>query len=307
MTEVRIEEGASLPHHSFSRAGIDPAPSTNRPYDAYVYQIAPPAIGDCWNVLLSVPAYVGLFRIFVFRQVSLRYRQSILGIFWIVLQPLATTMIVLFMFQIIGANTSQNLPAGVFLFLGIMTWQFFSRGVQDGTMSLHVNSYILTKIYFPRIILPASGVLTAWFEFAVTFSLLLGICLVQGVPISSRIVLVPVFAVIISLAALAVSLWLAPINALKRDITFILPFLLQFGMYASPVLYSGNSVPERWKPIFYLNPMATPIEGLRWAILRDQSPPDLTYFTLNMIGIMALLIGGLIAFQKLESSVVDRI
>jgi lipopolysaccharide transport system permease protein len=274
---------------------------------AQVHRIAPPALRDFWDVLFSLPAYVGLFRVFVLRQISVRYRQSILGIFWVVLQPLATTVIVFFMFRIIGAENPRNVPTGLFLFVGVMTWQFFSRGVQDGTMSLRVNSHILTKIYFPRLILPVSGVLTAWFEIAVTLSLLLAVCLVQGVALSPRIVLLPVFLILISLAALALSLWLAPINALVRDVTFILPFALQFGMYASPVLYGGNLVPERWKTVFYLNPMSTLVEGVRWSVFRNEVMPDPMLLAVNLATILAVLAGGLFVFQFFESTVVDRI
>jgi lipopolysaccharide transport system permease protein len=273
----------------------------------YVHRITPPALFDFWEALFSLPAYVGLFRVFVLRQISVRYRQSILGILWVVLQPLATTIILLFMFQIIGAQASKTLPAGMFLFVGVVTWQFFSRGVQDGTMSLRNNSQIITKIYFPRLVLPISGVATAWFEILVMLLLLLLVCLVQGIPLSPRIALLPAFLVLISFVALSLSLWLAPINALARDITFMLPIALQFGMYASPVLYSGNLVPERWKLLFYLNPMSTLIEGVRWSLFRDEPAPDPTLLALNVVIMLALLVSGLIAFQKLEPVVIDRI
>jgi len=272
-----------------------------------VYRIAPPAMRDLWDVLVSMPAYAGLFRVFVLRQISVRYRQSILGILWVVIQPLATTIIVLFMFRIIGAQEPRNLPPALFLFIGVLTWQFFSRGVQDGTMSLRNNSHILVKIYFPRLILPISGVLTAWFEVAVTLTLLLAVCIVEGVALSPRMVLLPFFLVLISLAALAASIWLAPVNALVRDVTFILPFALQFGMYASPVLYGGDLVPERWRALFYLNPMSTLIEGVRWSTFRDEAAPDPIWLAVNIVTIAALLTGGLFVFQKFESTVVDRI
>ena len=275
--------------------------------DRSVVIITAPRLGDFWGMLFSLPAYVGLFRVFVLRQISVRYRQSVLGILWVVIQPVATTLVVLFMFKIIGADTSGGMPAGLFTFVGVLTWQFFSRGVQDGTMSLRNNSNILTKIYFPRIILPISGVLTAWFEIAVTIALLLLICVVQGIPISSRVVMLPVFLVLLSLTALAISLWLAPLNALIRDVTFILPFALQFGMFASPVLFGEQLVPDKWKLAFHLNPVSTLIEGVRWSIFRDQPAPDMLYLAMNTGTIFVLLLGGLVVFQKFESPVVDRI
>jgi lipopolysaccharide transport system permease protein len=272
-----------------------------------VHRIAPPSFRDFWEVLFSLPAFVGLFRVFVLRQISVRYRQSILGILWVVIQPLATTIIVFFMFKIVGVDNSLNVPTGFFLFVGVMTWQFFSRGVQDGTMSLRTNSQILTKIYFPRMILPISGVMTAWFEIGVTMSLLIVVCIFQGVELSPRIVLVPAFLVLVSLAALSVSLWLAPVNALVRDVTFILPFLLQFGMYASPVLYNGTLVPERWRLLFYLNPMATFIEGVRWSLFQNEPAPDPILFAVNVATVLVLLVAGMFVFQTFESAVVDHI
>jgi lipopolysaccharide transport system permease protein len=271
------------------------------------YRIAPPRLSDFWESAASLPGYLGLFHVFVWRQIAARYRQSLLGILWVVLQPLATTLIVFVMFRIIGADTSGGLPTAQFLFVGLMTWQFFSRGAQDGTMSLRNNSNILTKIYFPRLILPIAGVLIAWFEIAITLSLLLVVCVIQGIPLSPRLVMLPLFLALTSLAALSISLWLAPVNALVRDVTFILPFALQFGMYASPVLYTGQMVPDRWKLLFYLNPMSTLVEGARWSIFRDAPAPDPVWFAVNVGTILAIIVGGLVMFQKFESTVVDRI
>jgi lipopolysaccharide transport system permease protein len=272
-----------------------------------LYRITPPRLAELWDVLASLPEYSGLFRVFVWRQVSVRYRQSILGVFWVVAQPVATTLVVFFMFRIIGADTSGGLPQGLFLLVSVMMWQFFARSVQDGTMSLRVNSQILTKIYFPRVILPLSGVLTAWFEIVVMLAMLAVVCLYQGVPFSPRILLLPVFLVLISFAALSVAMWLAPLNALIRDITFILPFALQFGMFATPVLYTGQLVPPRWHLLIYLNPMTSLIEGVRWTIFTQSAMPDLGFFAINIATIAALLIGGLVVFQKCEPIVVDRI
>jgi lipopolysaccharide transport system permease protein len=274
---------------------------------AHGYRIAPPRLSDLWDTMASLPNYGGLLRVFLWRQISVRYRQSILGVFWVVLQPLATTLIVFFMFRIIGANTSGGLPQGMFLFVGVMSWQFFSRGVQDGTMSLRNNANIITRIYFPRVILPVSGVLTAWFEILVTLVLLLAVCVAQGVQISPRLLLLPGFLILLSLASLSLSLWLAPLNALVRDITFILPFALQFGMYASPVLYGGQLVPEKWKLLFYLNPVSTIIEGVRWSVFSEALAPDLWFLATNVTTIVVLLISGLIMFEACEAAVVDRI
>ena len=275
--------------------------------DTRIHHISPPRLADLWNGLLSLPEYVGLFRVFVWRQVSVRYRQSLLGILWVVVQPVATTLVVFFMFRIIGANTAGGLPQGLFLLVGVITWQFFSRGVQDGTMSLRVNSQILTKIYFPRIILPLSGVLTAWFEIVVMLAMVLLVCIFQGVEFTPRLMLLPVFLALITLTSFAISLWLAPINALMRDVTFILPFALQFGMFATPVLYTGQLVPPRWHLLIYLNPMTSLVEGVRWSIFAAADAPNGTFFAVNVATVVILFAFGLLVFQKCESAVVDKI
>jgi lipopolysaccharide transport system permease protein len=272
-----------------------------------VYYITPPRLADLWTTAASLFAYMTLLYVFIVRNLSFRYRQSLLGIAWVVLQPLATTLVIFFMFGIIGAKTSGKLPSGIFLFVGVMSWQFFMRATQDGTMSLRNNANILTHVYFPRIILPLASVAVGWVELAIMLALAVLICVLQGVGISPRIVMLPLFFLALSLAALAISLWLAPVNALVRDITFILPFALQFGMFASPVLYSGELVPDRWRTLFYLNPVSTMFDAVRWSIFANAPAPDWMFFAINLATVLVLLVTGLLVFQKLESSVVDRI
>jgi len=272
-----------------------------------IHVVSPPRLADFWSDLKAVPFYLPLLKILVWRAVSLRYTQSYLGLLWAMVQPVATTLIVLFMFGIIRANTSDGSNPGLFLFSGIMTWQFFARGLTDATTSLQNNSGILTKIYLPKLLLPVAMTIAAWFDTLITVVLLLLACAVVGSPLPERVLLLPVFLALVSLASLALGLGLAPINALFRDIGVGLPIMLQFGMYATPVLYAASFIPGRWYAVYHLNPMTTLVEGLRWTVLPESPPPDPTFLAINILSIILTLAVSIVVFKKLESTVIDRI
>lgn len=272
-----------------------------------VHQITPPKFSDLWQTLGALPNYTSLLRVFVLRMFSVRYRQSLLGALWVGLQPVATTLVIFFMFSIIGAETSGGAPKGLFLLIGVITWQFFARAVQDGTGSLVTNSAILTKVFIPRLLFPLASIIAAWLDLLVMLLLLLAVCVLYGIPLSGRLLVLPCFLVLVSFAALAIAIILSPINALYRDIGFVIPFALQFGMFLTPVFYTAAYVPQGWKALYYLNPMATLVEGVRWSILPESAPPDLLFLAVNVGTIIIMFMVGLVIFQKLESIVVDRI
>jgi lipopolysaccharide transport system permease protein len=272
-----------------------------------IHLVSPPQLSDLWRDLKAVPFYLPLFKVLVWRAISLRYTQSYFGLVWVIMQPIATTVVVLFMFGIIRANTSDGSNPGLFLFTGIMTWQFFVRGLQDTNGSLLGHSGILTKIYLPKIMLPFAMIIAAWFDTLIMIVLLLVACLLIGNPLSERALLLPVFLSFVSLAALALGIGLAPINALFRDVGVLLPIMLQFGMYATPVLYATSFIPGRWYAIYHLNPMTSFVEGVRWSILPQSPPPDLRFLAINIVTILLLFVGSVVVFKKLESIVIDRI
>lgn len=272
-----------------------------------IHRITPPQLKDLWLTLRLLPSQLNLLRIFIWRTISVRYKQSILGVFWVALQPIATTVVIGFMFSIIGANTSGGAPKGLFLFVGVMLWQFFSRAVQDGTLSLLTNSAILTKIFVPRILFPMASAISAWVDLVVMLVFLMIACVLYQVPVSEKLLLFPVFLVLISLAAFTIAIILAPINALFRDVSFIIPFALQFGMFLTPVLYTSDHVPEKWRMLYNLNPLVSLLEGARWSLFPQSAPPDPTFLAINILTIFAALLLGLFLFHKLESTVVDRI
>jgi lipopolysaccharide transport system permease protein len=274
--------------------------------DAEGHVIAPPTLADLWRTLSVLPAYGPLFKLFIWRNISLQYKQSILGVFWIVLQPVISTFVIFFMFNMIGANTSDGPPPALFLFVGLMSWQFFSRGVQGGTASLASSGGMLTKVYFPRIIPPLATIMSGWIDMAVMICVLIVMLFAWGAVPPHRVVLLPIFIFFVSLAALSMAMLLAPINVLYRDVGLMLPFVLQFGMYASPVLYATHYVPSGWRLLYYANPMSTLIEAIRWSILRDSTAPNFMFLGVNMASVLVLLGIGLVVFQKTEGIMIDR-
>ncbi len=272
-----------------------------------IHTISPPRMADLWHDLKAVPFYLPLFKVLVWRAISLRYAQSYFGLLWVVVQPIATTVVVLFMFGIIRVDTSDGSNPSLFLFTGIMTWQFFVRGLSDANGSLLNHSGILTKIYLPKIMLPFAMTIAAWFDTLIMIALLLLACALFGTPISERVLLLPVFLSLVSLASLALGIGLAPISALFRDVGVALPILLQFGMYVTPVLYAASFIPGRWYAIYHVNPMTSLVEGVRWTILPESPAPDPVFLAVNIVTILLAFIVSVVIFKKLEAIVIDRI
>jgi lipopolysaccharide transport system permease protein len=275
--------------------------------DESVHEIGAPKLTDLWRSFSLLPNFMPLFKVLVWRSISLRYTQSFLGVLWITIQPVASTLMVFFMFNIIKVNTADGSHQGIFLFSGIMVWQFFARGLGDATGSLLAHSGILTKIYLPKIMLPLASVMAAWFDTLIMITLLILACLAFGIPLSPRILWLPVFLTIVCLGSLCIGIGLAPLNALYRDVGMILPFALQFGMFASPVYYATRFIPEKYQLLYHLNPMVSLIEGVRWSLLPESPAPELKYIVINLVSILVMLAISIFAYQKLESIVIDRI
>lgn len=275
--------------------------------DESLHQIGAPRVSDLWHNFSLLPNFMPLFKVLVWRSIALRYTQSFLGVLWVAIQPVASTVMVFFMFNIIKVNTADGSHQGIFLFTGIMTWQFFARGLGDATASLLSHAGILSKIYLPKIMLPVASVMAAWFDTIVMMAMLMIACLVFGIPLSPRLVWLPVFLTIISLGSLSVGVGLAPLNALYRDVGMIVPFAIQFGMFVSPVYYAARFIPEKYQLLYHLNPMVSLIEGVRWSLLPESPAPDFGYLAMNVVSILIMLAISILVYQKLESSVIDRI
>jgi lipopolysaccharide transport system permease protein len=275
--------------------------------DHSVHVIAAPRLTDLWRNLALLPDFMPLFKVLVWRTISLRYTQSFLGIIWVVAQPIASTFVVFFMFTLIRVNTADGSHQGIFLFSGILAWQFFARGLSEATGSLQTHSGILTRIYLPKIMLPLASVIATWFDTLILIATLLLTCFLFGITPTPRLLWLPVFLTLISLTSLSVGLGLAPLHALYRDVGLLVPFALQFAMYATPVYYATRFIPEKYQLLYHLNPMVALVEGVRWSILPESPAPDPQYLLINLATILIAMTVSLFIYQKLESLVIDRI
>jgi lipopolysaccharide transport system permease protein len=248
--------------------------------------------------------YRELLYFLTWRDVKVRYKQAALGVAWAILQPLFTMIIFSVIFGSLVKVDSEGIPYPVFSFAALLPWQFFSGALSRAGGSLVMNNNLLTKIYFPRLVIPLSAVGAGLVDFGISFVVLLGLMLVYGITPTWAVLTLPFFILLSAMAALAVGLWLSALNVQYRDVQYLIPFIVQVWMYASPVVYSAQVVPQGLGRIIYgLNPMAGVIEGFRWALLGTQ-PPDLL-FLVSVAVVIVLLITGLIYFRQMEESFAD--
>jgi lipopolysaccharide transport system permease protein len=253
-----------------------------------------------------VRAYELLF-VFTWRQIGVQYKQAFLGIGWAVLSPLLSTLVFTFVFGNLAAIPSEGLPYPVFVLSGLITWQFFARAIASGSNSILANAHIITKVYFPRMILPLSAVLAGLVDYAVNVVVLLLLMLFYGRTASLELLWLPVFLALATMIGFAFSLWLSALNALYRDIGFVIPIVLQAWMFLTPVIYPAGLVPAGWTWLLHFNPMTPLVQGARWAVLPDATPPDL--FGLAMLAgeFVLLFLSGVVTFHKIDAILADRI
>jgi lipopolysaccharide transport system permease protein len=256
--------------------------------------------------LREVWEYRELLYFFVWRDVKVRYKQTLVGVTWVILQPLLTMAVFTIFFGKLAKLPSLGLPYPVFYFAALVPWMYFSYSLQSATNVVVENQRVITKVYFPRLVLPFSGVLSGLVDFAIGFLVLVGVTLVFGIRPGVAALWLPVFLLLAVLTALGVGLWMSALNALYRDVRYVMPFIAQFWMLASPVAYPSSLVPERWRWLYGLNPMAGVIDGFRWALTGHGQPPGPVMFVSAAMFVVVLL-GGLFFFQRMESTVADRV
>jgi lipopolysaccharide transport system permease protein len=240
----------------------------------------------------------------VWRDVKVRYKQTALGVTWVVLQPLIATLIFTVIFGNLAKMPSGDLPYAVFAYCALLPWNYFASSLTRAGTSLVNNSNLITKIYFPRLIIPMSGVLGGLVDFAVSFVVLLGLMTFFSVRPTWSIMTLPFFLLMLMATALGVSLWLAALNVQYRDVNYLIPFLVQIWMYASPVVYPVSLIPEQWQTLYGLNPMAGVISGFRWA-LTGQQPPPVPMLCVSITVTIVLLLTGLVFFRRTERTFAD--
>jgi len=250
--------------------------------------------------------YRELLYFFVWRDIKVRYKQTVIGVAWVVLQPLLTMGVFTLFFGRLAKLPSDGLPYPVFYFAGLAPWLYFATSLSSTTNVVVENQRIITRVYFPRLILPVSSVASGLLDFAIAFFVLAAMVTGYGLRPGAQVLWLPVLLLLAVATALGVGLWLSTLNALYRDVRHVMPFLVQFWMLASPVAYPSSIVPAKWRWLYGLNPMAGVIEGFRWALTGHGQPPGaLLLASAAAVGI--LLLGGAAFFQRAEGTVADRV
>lgn len=249
-------------------------------------------------------AYRELLYFLTWRDIKVRYAQAALGVAWAILQPLLTMVIFSVVFGQLAQLPSDGVPYPVFSFAALLPWQLFAGALQRAGTSLVTNSNLITKVYFPRLVIPMSAVAAGAVDFGISFVVLLGLMVYYGIAPKWEILAIPFLVLLAMLTALAVSLWFSALNVQYRDVQYMIPFLIQVWMYASPVAYSANLIPNgKWRILYGLNPMAGVIQGFRWALL-GTAPPDVL-MALSVVVVIVLLISGLYFFRRMERTFAD--
>ncbi len=240
------------------------------------------------------------------REIQIRYKQSIVGVAWAVMQPLITTVIFTVIFGFLAKIPAQGVPYPIFVLSGLLFWQYFSKVVVDSSNSLVKNESIITKVFFPRLILPLVPAISAAVELGISLIILLMLMLVYGAWPSPSVLLLPLLLLLAGVLGYGIGLILSPLNAIYRDIGIALPFFVQIGMYLTPVIYPVSFVPKPYQWVFVLNPVATLLDSARAALLGTEFPSIAAYGVL-LLWTIAIFFVGFRTFRKLEPTIVDRI
>ena len=251
--------------------------------------------------------YRELFYFLAWRDILVRYKQTFIGIAWALIRPFLTMIVFTVVFGNIAKLPSGGVPYPILVFSAMLPWQFFSNSLSECSNSLITNSNLISKIYFPRLIVPTSAVVVSFVDFMISGIILLGLMAWYNFVPSWRILALPLFIGIAFAASMGAGLWLASLNVQYRDFRFIVPFIVQFGLYISPVGFSSSVVPEQWRLFYSLNPMVGVIDGFRWAILGTTYNLYLPGFILSLMLVLLFLLTGIWYFRKMERTFADVI
>jgi len=279
--------------------------STNRATAVPTQQLViEPTRGLASLKLREVWEYRELLYFLVWRDLKVRYKQTVLGVAWVVLQPLVATLIFTVVFGNLARMPSGDLPYPLFAFAALLPWQYFAGALNRSGTSLVNSAHLITKIYFPRLIIPLAGVINGLVDFSISFLVLLALMLYYSVVPGFAILTLPLFLLMAIATALGVSLWLSALGVQYRDVNQLLPFLVQVWMYATPVVYPATLFPERWRPLLGLNPMAGVVEGFRWALTNRGEPPG-PLLWVSVAIVLVLLTSGAFFFRNTERTFAD--
>lgn len=257
--------------------------------------------GDLWR-------FRELFLILAWRDLSVRYKQTIIGVLWAVLRPFLTMVVFTVIFgRVAGLPSVGDAPYALMVFAGMLPWTLFANSLSEASNSLVSNSNLISKVYFPRMIVPAATMVTALADFLISLIILAGLMVFYRYAPGWQIILLPVFTLLALLTSLGPSLWMTALNVKYRDFRYIIPFIVQFGLYISPVGFSGDAIPEPWRLLYSLNPMVGVIDGFRWCILGGESPIYWPGFALSLFVVAFFLWLGVSRFRRTEKSFADII
>src|SRR2546421_1847992 len=248
--------------------------------------------------------YRELLYFLVWRDIKVRYKQTALGAAWAILQPVMTMVVFSVFFGRLGKIPSDGIPYPVFAFTALVPWQLFAYALSESANSLVASQNLITKVYFPRLVVPVASVLAGLVDFAISFVVLIGLMAYYGIRPTPAVALLPLFILLAVASALSVGLWLSALNVQFRDVRYTIPFLTQFWMFVTPVVYPSSLVPEKWRSLFGLNPMAGVVEGFRWALLGHGQPPG-ALLVVSTTVTFVVLAGGLWYFKRMERTFAD--
>jgi homopolymeric O-antigen transport system permease protein len=258
---------------------------------------AAPGLRDFWH-------YRELLFYLVWRDIQVRYKQTMLGVAWAVIQPFLTMVVFSVFFGALAGLPSDGLPYPLFTYTALLPWQLFAFGLAESSNSLVNNQRLISKIYFPRLVIPVSAALSGLVDFAIAFLVLLGMMLFYGEPLTLRILVLPLLIMLTIIAALSLGLWLAALNVKYRDVRYVIPFIIQLGFFLTPIAYSSSLVPPALRPLYALNPMVGVVEGFRWALLGSEAPAGILILVSAIVALL-LLAGGLVYFRRMEDTFAD--
>lgn len=250
--------------------------------------------------------YRDLLFLFCWRDVMVRYKQSIIGIGWAALVPVASMCVFTLIFGQLAKLPSDGLPYPIFVFVGLLPWQFFARAISEISGSIVSNKALITKVSFPRLIIPVASALPGLFDFIIGFCVLILLLVYYGIMPKFVGILLPLLVIFIILTALSVGLWLVVLNVFYRDVSHIVPFMVQLWFFLTPVVYPSSELSDNWRMVLSVNPMTSVIEGFRWLLLNGPTP-SLEGVCVSFIAMLVMLISGLYVFRTFELKLVDRI
>ncbi len=262
--------------------------------------LVPIDFGELWE-------YRELLWFLSWRDIAVRYKQTVIGITWAIIRPLLTMIVLTIIFGNIAKLPSDDIAYPLLVLAGTLPWQLFASSLTESSNSLVTNAAMISKIYFPRLVLPAAAVVSSAVDFAIAFSIMIVMMVWYGVVPTARVLTLPLFILLALCFALGASLWLSALNVLYRDVRHVVPFIVQIGLFASPVAYSTSPISEQWRLLYSLNPMAGVIDGFRWSLLGADVPLYMPGLLLATGVVVVMLVSGLYYFRKMERTFADVI